>query len=308
MAPNNSDYFQPGQLRRDFRISEKPTLLHGNVSWEKYPKACNIWETEQAIGRPKIPTFRPPQINTHLPPPPMPVLVPTSDIDYRQIRTRTLLQTPPPLIKPDFSVPPPIRFFKPRVHNLPQLYNNREIRQDSVQRQPQNVSQNQKNDQLLNHIQVCQLINDINRSASAAIPLLPPLPQCWSTDSESSDSEDFEIGYWFGVPKTTKSILKLESVKDLSKKEKKVQFSDVVKNIAGIKLDDEEEKIELPKSSKTPERYPFNVIRSSDMLKVLNGEFNQKKKMENKNISKNKRRVHNYGQTKKYEKKTKTTI
>jgi hypothetical protein len=134
------------------------------------------------------------------------------------------------------------------------------------------------------------------------------LPQCWSTDSESSDSEDFEIGYWFGVPKTTKSILKLESVKDLSKKEKKVQFSDVVKNIAGIKLDDEEEKIELPKSSKTPERYPFNVIRSSDLLKVLNEEFNQKKKLENKNISKNKRRVHNYGQTKKYEKKTKTTI
>lgn len=93
-----------------------------------------------------------------------------------------------------------------------------------------------------------------------------------------TEKKEFEIGYWFGVPITTRSILKTSSIKDLSKREKTVKFSarNVYYNAKKFpSCDEEEDENEgaLPMISKNPERYIYDIIRSPNVYKMINQEY-----------------------------------
>jgi hypothetical protein len=100
-----------------------------------------------------------------------------------------------------------------------------------------------------------------------------------SPSPKLDEPHDFEIGYWFGVPMTPKSILKNpERFPDFSKKEKKVRFCDAVTVVKARKaksVDSDEDDLycrynNRPKSCKIPERFPYSNSPSRAVIRVLN--------------------------------------
>ena len=99
--------------------------------------------------------------------------------------------------------------------------------------------------------------------------------------SVETPTHDYEIGFWFGVPMTTKSILKkadMEPMLSCNKTKRNVKYSEDVKVFFDKRRNSDNgysDGNDRPKSCKIPERFPYRNFPSSDVIKALNEELDQ---------------------------------
>jgi len=119
----------------------------------------------------------------------------------------------------------------------------------------------------------------------------PPIHPCptkpgndhegWIIDMPEDNVEvptDLEIGFWFGVPVETKSILKGSGKNYDSEAKKMVRFSKVAKVFFRKRCGTDDENNSYngrPKSCKIPERYSYPNYPSAEVIKALNQKSNK---------------------------------
>lgn len=124
--------------------------------------------------------------------------------------------------------------------------------------------------------------------------------QGWIIEMPEDDNVEvptvWEIGYWMGVPKTAKSILKNSDMDDSSETTKNVKFAKEAKLYFRIQLnsdDDLNSAKERPKSCKIPERYPYPSYPSAEAIKGFNQELKQATKNKRRDVKRTKRQTNN---------------